>query len=550
MKKRLIKYNSILFLLSVIFTSGKAYSQSMHFDRFDGYEKTVESRLDSMRVNFHTSVKPYFVNEINRVYNASNPTYEKIVNNNFRFKKSSFVTVEPLLNFEGGKDLLSKDSYIESGIGFSLKCGLGSKVGIGGDIMYNQSEFPDYVDIYITVKRVVPGQGYAYSSSLGGYNYLNYSFYVNYDFLKYFNIEAGFGKNFWGDGYRSLLLSDNSYNYPYFKISTNIWNIKFINIFANFKDMTNIGSTKWLNMKNKFATMQYLDWNITRHISLGLYESIIWEAEDTAGYRGFDINYLNPVIFYRPVEFSVGSPDNSMMGLNLRVKVSKRSLFYGQLYIDDIMFSEVKSGLVNRVKKIFHPNDSTLKYGWWTNKQAFQLGFKSYSIFGLKNLDIQAEVNFVRPYTYAHRRVIENYGNYNEPLAHPAGANLREGSLFLRYNYKKWYFEIHVNSMAVGYDTTGTNYGQDIYKSVYDTYDPEQKNIVVKQYNNTIAQGIKTNISYYSLKVSYLIIPQSNLRVEAGVYYRTLSSEIRSERGAYIYLGIKTSVFKRYYDYF
>jgi hypothetical protein len=534
----------------MVLAVSKTYSQSIHLDRFDGYEKTVESRLDSMHVNFHTSVKPYFINEVQKVCNASNPTYEKVVNNNIRFKKSGFVTLEPLLDFEAGKDLMSKDSYIESGIGFSLKCGLASKVGFGGEVMYNQSEFPDYVDNYITARRVVPGQGYAYSSSLGGYNYLNYSFYVNYDFLKYFNIEAGFGKNFWGDGYRSLLLSDNSYNYPYFKISTNIWNIKFINIFANFKDMTNVGSTKWLNMKNKFATMQYLDWNISRHVSVGLYESIIWEAEDTTGYRGFDVNYLNPVIFYRPVEFSVGSPDNSMMGLNLRVKVSKRSLFYGQLFIDDIMFSEVKTGLVNRVKKIFNPNDSTLKYGWWTNKQAFQLGFKSYSLFGLKNLDFQAEVNFVRPYTYAHRRVIENYGNYNEPLAHPAGANLREGSFFLRYNYKKWYFEFHANLLTVGYDTTGTNNGQDIYKSVYDTYDPEQNNTVVKQYGNVIGQGIKTNISYYSLKVSYLIIPQSNLRVEAGAYYRNLTSEIKAERGVYIYLGIKTSIFKRYYDYF
>ena len=33
--------------------------------------------------------------------------------------------------------------------------------------------------------------------------------------------------------------------------------------------------------------------------------------------RGYEISYLNPIIFYRPVEYSMGSnKGNALMGLN------------------------------------------------------------------------------------------------------------------------------------------------------------------------------------------------------------------------------------------
>ena len=53
---------------------------------------------------------------------------------------------------------------------------------------------------------------------------------------------------------------------------------------------------------------------------------------------------------------------------------------------------------------------------------------------GIKRLDITAEYNMVRPYTYSHDRaeegiVISNYTHYNSPLAHPLGSNFREGLL-------------------------------------------------------------------------------------------------------------------------
>jgi hypothetical protein len=159
------------------------------------------------------------------------------------------------------------------------------------------------------------------------------------------------------------------------------------------------------------------------------------------------------------------------------------------------------------------------------------------------------EFNFVRPYTYAHRRVIQNYGHYNEPLAHPAGANFRETSAFVWYSYKRWFFETHFNYIVTGLDSLNSDFGQDIYKPVWDVYEAESNNTPVQQYGNNIAQGIRTSIAYYSVNVSYLLNPKNNLRLVMGYYYRTSDSKMKHENANVINLGVKMNFSDRHFDY-
>jgi len=44
---------------------------------------------------------------------------------------------------------------------------------------------------------------------------------------------------------------------------------------------------------------------------------------------------LNPIVFYRPQEYSVGSPDNSMMGLNISGKLFGSLKLYAQAVADE-----------------------------------------------------------------------------------------------------------------------------------------------------------------------------------------------------------------------
>ena len=44
---------------------------------------------------------------------------------------------------------------------------------------------------------------------------------------KYINMHLGYGRNFIGDGYRSLLLSNNSFQYPFLQLSMKFWRFKY-----------------------------------------------------------------------------------------------------------------------------------------------------------------------------------------------------------------------------------------------------------------------------------------------------------------------------------
>ena len=79
---------------------------------------------------------------------------------------------------------------------------------------------------------------------------------------------------------------------------------------------------------------------------------------------------------------------------------------------------------------------------------------------------LQAEINTVRPYTFAHKDPILNYGNYSESLSHAWGANFWEALLIGNYKFDRWTTSAKVILGQKGFDDSETlSYGGDIYKS-------------------------------------------------------------------------------------
>src|SRR5690606_22312632 len=129
----------------------------------------------------------------------------------------------------------------------------------------------------------------------------------------HFHLQVGRGANFWGEGYRSLLLSDASTNYNYFRALTDVWRVKYAFMVGQFDNARDFPSrrTPWAG---KFSAMHFLSFNVTDWWNIALFEAVVWESEDSAIDRGLDIHYLDPLIFFRPVEYSLGSSDNSLIG--------------------------------------------------------------------------------------------------------------------------------------------------------------------------------------------------------------------------------------------
>ena len=93
---------------------------------------------------------------------------------------------------------------------------------------------------------------------------------------------------------------------------TEFWKVKYYNHFTTFYDIYNSDISQ-----KKHGAFHYLDYAVNNNLTIGLFEAIIWQSRDENFERGFDVHYLNPIIFYRPVEFSKHSPDNILMVLIL-----------------------------------------------------------------------------------------------------------------------------------------------------------------------------------------------------------------------------------------
>lgn len=391
-----------------------------------------------------------------------------------------------------------------------------------------------YTGVLTDSTHFMSGLGQSYRAN-NSFSYQYYSGSVSYSPSRIFNFRAGRDKHFWGDGYRSLFLSDNASPFPFLQLSATAWRFKYVSLFAMLSDRTS--GPLHSSSKSKYGTFHYLSWNVSRRVNFSLFESIIWQGTHPDRYRSFDVNYLNPVIFFRPVEYSLGSSDNSFLGGGFRIRLGEqyKTHLYGQAILDEFLLKEVMAFF----KKLGHLNDPTYPYGWWGNKQGVQLGIRAMDMFTLKNLDQRLEFNAVRPYTYSHGSVQQNYGHANEALAHPLGANFTELVSITDYRYKRFTAEWEFLYQVYGKDKDSTNWGQNIFLS-YTNHPLE--------YGNKFWQGLKTQIVYTHFKLGYLIVPAEGIRAEAGLAVRKESNSVNTQSSTYFFIGIRTGLMNRYFD--
>ena len=440
------------------------------------------------------------------------------------------VVASPIINLTSGKEFIQEKNTFTNTRGFVIEGDLGKKISFFSYFAENQSIFPDYLDAQIRKNLVVPGQGYARYFKETGFDYAMSSGYVSYRPNKMFAVQFGHGKHFIGDGYRSLLLSDNTFNYPYLRIQTTFWKVQYTNLYTELQDINYFidnGTVNYdvMGYAKKYMSSHYLSINATKKLNISLFESVIWRMNHAPGSSGFDVNYLNPIVMLRPIEFSVGSSGNVLVGLNLKYKLPFSSYLYGQLLLDEFTLEQIKSN-----------------NGYWANKFAYQLGFKIFNAFSIDNLTLQTEYNLARPYTYSHFNTQQNYAHYNQPLAHPLGANFSEFLLLMNYKWKKFVVDGKIISSKYGGDIKGDpfSYGSNVYVN----YNDRPANFGIDMY-----QGNLTTVNIKIFNISYIVNPKTNLKINLGVTLRDFKNEDEELQTQFINFGIKSDLFNHYYDF-
>ena len=540
-------------LLSILVFVSVLNLDAQHANLYLGnnYGSNINQLIYNEDANYHTSFKPLMKSDLkfdvdsvlDDKSNSSSWYLRKLFSEHFIILKGEGyrVTASPIINLSKGKELIEGKNTFTNTRGFIVEGDLGDKISFFSSFAENQSIFPNYIDAHIRDNRVVPGQGYARDFKETGFDYAMSSGYVSYRANKMFAVQFGHGKHFIGDGYHSLLLSDNSFNYPYLRIQTTFWKVQYTNLYTEFQDINyflNNGLDNYDQMgyAKKYMSAHYLSINATKKLNISLFESVIWRMNHAPGTNGFDVNYLNPIAMLRPIEFSVNSPDNVLVGLNAKYKLPLSSYLYGQLVLDEFSLLDLKQN-----------------NGFWANKFGYQLGYKIFNSFGVENLTLQTEYNLVRPYTYAHHKPQQNYAHYNQPLAHPLGANFSEFLVMANYKYKRWQLDGKLIFVKYGAKVTGddTSYGNDLYEStgIFEetsgkVYEGRPSDFGIEMY-----QGNLTTVNLKFFNIAYIVNPKTNLKINLGVTLRDFKNEDDELQTQFINFGVKSDLFNHYYDF-
>ena len=535
----------LLLLLAIFWIKPVAQAQSVYLPYAYQFYQKLDSSVYSNQSRFHSSMKPFLVDDplISQQYqslmnagvdslNRRSWLHRKLFQEHLvEIKEKDFTAfIDFLPDLTAGRDFRNNTTTWLNTRGYQVGGTIGDKFYFYTSGFENQGVFPDYVNRYIdrnssTGVYIVPGQSYDRSSGRDTRDWSYVTALLSYTPNKYLNFALGQDKTFIGDGYRSVLLSDYATNYPFFKVTATLGNVRYMSMWANMQDPLAPKLSYQDGNRKKWGVFHYLDWNVNNKLSLGFFDSVIWADKDDQGNkRGFDFNYVNPFVFLRPVEANIGSGDNAVIGFTGKYKFVDKAAIYAQFGLDEFIS-----------KNFFSSN------GDYRNKYAWQLGTRGADLLGIKHLNYLLEINNAKPYTYSETNAIINYSQNTEPLAHPFGANFREVVGILNYAIGRFNFYGQAEFGHYGLDPVPTdNYGKNIFKLYTNP---------AKLLGNYTGQGLTTNLYYTEGRVSYMLNPKYNLRLEAGALFRQERNSVNTNNTAMLTFGLRSSFRNLYYDF-
>lgn len=429
--------------------------------------------------------------------------------NRFRF------SADPLFNFQYGKT-----NEVDASTCYTNTRGIIARFGVNNNFYFetafieNQSTFLSYIDDAVINSKEVLGQGRWKTFKKTGYDYAMASGVLWWKPAKCFEIYLGHGKQKIGNGYRSLLLSDQSFNYPYARFDFNIdkAHIKYTSTYAllmNTSATANANTSQYtppgteVLLQKKPFSYQYISWTPHKRFSIAAFQGIVWQPSDARNKLNVGLDFVNPLIYTSTAIYGFDSHPKIVLGADLNIKILRNLQLYAQYAFDG--------------KKTLYDNKTG--YG-------IQGGIKWFDAFTLKNLFIQGELNMYRNNLYAinSKNCITNYSHYSNLLTLPAyGENGNELVGIAAYRFKRIMFS-------------------------------GKGNFLFYSFNSATAIQRKY-ITSLDTKLSVIVNPKTNMNISIGALSRnfnTLSLKQLFKKGAYdqmIYVSFKTSLYNTYFDF-
>ena len=493
----------------------------------------------STKSSFHTSLRPFLIDSL------INGTYDSVMNIGVSDERKTWLSRklfnehlfdvqtkdytfygDVIADLQVGRDFSGKRSTYLNARGFQFGGTVGTKFSFYTSGFEDQAKFPGYYNDVVNANAFIPGQAYARHYNGQAQDSQDWSYVTaiaSYTPIKQLNITLGQDKMFVGDGYRSLLLSDYAANMPLLRVTANLGRVQYMMAWAYLEDLQAPKFDQLGSNRRKWAMFHYLDWNVSNRVSLGFFNALITPEADAQGNRrGFDVNFINPLVFSSALGSSASPKDNVFMGFTGKYKIFDKTAIYGQLLLDRFKFSNFFSG--NNLD----------------NTNGVQLGIRGADIFKVNRLNYLFEFNTVKPYTYSSTQTLNNYTFFGDPLAHPFGANFREFLGIINYSVGRFDFQGQLDYGKYGLDANATDNNGKLLTKPY----PVNPNSTP-----VIGQGISTQLYYGEGTVSFLVNPKTNLRIEIGGLYRQEKNALNDNKTTLVTFGIKSGFRNLYHDF-
>ena len=354
----------------------------------------------------------------------------KLFANNVIIKPSVFT-----IHSSSGKDWMYQEKAINI-FGFGISSYANStnwkltfdylQIGLLGNVNQNLFNFsPEQSFAYLDQSKDADGFWTEHIDTKFSYDYNN------------FIIELGKFNRHWGNGNRSLYISDKAPSYPQigFKYKLNQKLSYFY--FHGFLNSNIPDSSRSSYYKNNFSQRSIsIPRNIAAHrIKWKPNDKFIFSFNESVIYatRSIDIYYLIPILPFYPIENYIGDTDNIQMGVDILFKIAELQKIYASFFMDEFT-----------PEWVFKSKNHNW-FGW-------QYGYIAKDLI-FKNSELQIEYNWTDQRIYMHKYDINDFYNHSHPLGFWAGPHAQEILFNYSTNFGDRVLKFHFSKTQRGLNT-------------------------------------------------------------------------------------------------
>ena len=263
------------------------------------------------------------------------------------------ITVNPILHFQRTYVRSDKDAelnyfkrqykngehdgdkfYFLNTRGFEAFGRLGKRIYFNTEFYENQARYPRYEDSIINVMRGIPGQGFGKAFKVDGKDWAMVFGHISVDVNKHLTLTLGNGKNSIGSGYRSVILSDLSFNYPFLRTDLNFGKFYYYVLWGYMQsDHWSYFSTHETGESHyKYASYHVAGWKPNNKLELAVVEGVMWKNtnKDNVYKYGPNAMMFVPVIGLPLASYGFNDDNRVQIGFDVNYTPIKYIKLYGQ----------------------------------------------------------------------------------------------------------------------------------------------------------------------------------------------------------------------------